>query len=607
MELVLLAIILIFLPLFKLPSRIGGAFLIKENAFFVLAIAYLCYVLLFKQIIYTPLVLVALWVTFSAMWSTNIEESWQDITKWWALYGLFILVSSVSVKTVLIMSIIPIPFFLLWGFLQHFGKEPFDSLIKKFNEDHVLENKHFSAFCASIGNSNHSAAFMTPYVFITIYLSTSVSPWFILLLPPLVYGVILTRCYSAMVGILAGMCFIYPPYSLWLLLSVPIGICVLIYLKTYRIGLYERVVANKESSITARFHYVRIAWNLWKKHPFIGWGIRTFRKEIYECQAEMNKVDPSLLGYKDDKVDIKAKYTPYPTRVHNDYVEMLSDCGVIGTALFLFFVGTIIYSAVLSQNYILLGGLICLMVHGCLFYTLSTFSFVPYILLAACVSNVTSLYTLPIIISCIIVCALIKLVITYAINIQRALAWVVKINTAPQLVEKSLRPLMYQRQALELKKQEQLSDREVVINDYAIRQIDKQAKEILGKTHEIQTDYVAKAISLASTEGHVLAAAVNTSLQVDPWLASYYMERSIHLFDGELRLPGLWAKLGEIQRATGNWEGAKRSFNYSLYLDPRLIEARQSLKYMYDEEQKVVTRNQQITNLVKPPREVQAA
>jgi hypothetical protein len=65
--------------------------------------------------------------------------------------------------------------------------------------------------------------------------------------------------------------------------------------------------------------------------------------------------------------------------------------------------------------------------------------------------------------------------------------------------------------------------------------------------------------------------------------------------------------LGEIQRATGNWEGAKRSFNYSLYLDPRLIEARQSLKYMYDEEQKVVTRNQQITNLVKPPREVQAA
>jgi hypothetical protein len=607
MELALLAIILIFLPLFKLPSRIGGAFIVKETAFFILAIAYLIYVLLFKQVIYTPLALLALWVTFSVMWSTNIEESWQDITKWWALYGLFILVSSVSVKTVLIMSIIPIPFFLLWGFLQHFGEEPFDSLVKKFNADHFRVNKHFSAFCASIGNSNHSAAFMAPYVFITIYLSINISLWFSLLLPPLLIGVVLTRCYSAMMGVLAGMCFMYPPYSLWLLLAVPIGVCVLIYLKTYRIDLYERVVANKESSITARFHYVKIAFKLWKKHPIIGWGIRTFRKEIYECQAEMNKIDPSLLGYKDDKVDIKAKYTPYPTRVHNDYIEMLSDCGIIGAALLMFFVGTSLYSAIISQNYILLGGLICLMVHGCLFYTLSTFSFVPYILLVACVSRETNLYTLPIIISCIIVCALIKLVISYAINIQRSLAWVVRINTAPQRVEKSLKPLMEQRQTLELEKQGQLGDRETAINDYEIRQIDRQAKAILGKTHETQAAYVAKAIELSSTEGHVLAAAVNTALQTDPWLALYYMERAIHMFDGELRLPGLWAKLGDIQRVTGNWEGAKRSLNYALYLDPCLIEARQILKHMHDEEQEVVTRNQQITNLVKPPREVQAA
>jgi hypothetical protein len=376
---------------------------------------------------------------------------------------------------------------------------------------------------------------------------------------------------------------------------------------------YDKLIGNKEYSFIARMYYVKIAYNLWKKKPIFGWGIRSFRKELYEMQAELNVKDPYLLGHQEEEVqqdgDAPAKYSPYPTRAHNDYVEMLSDGGLIGLALLLFFVGSIIFGAIQSQNYILLGGLVCLMIHGCLFYTLSTSSFVPYILLAGCVSNIQyPPYLLTLTLSCLGIFVIIKLAIEYVIKPQLAVYWIAKAYSVPSLVQAKMKPLYDKKSYLESQKlQSGISERESAICDYELRQTTKELQKIAQTTASIQNEFADKAINLTPSSCNAIACAVSIKSYADPWLSLHYMERSIHLFDGVMRLPEQWAKYGELQGRVGNWEGAKRSLKYSLYLNPCYWPSRKILKNMEEAEQDRVKRDGQITNLVRPPREVQAA
>jgi hypothetical protein len=590
----------------------GGANTIKEAGFFVLSLAYLCYALATGNgIVGIPLLLVALYATMTAMWSTNVEQSWRDIARWWALYGFFLMVSTIPMSTALILSVVPIPFFVLWGFLQELGHEPLDSQVKSYNrsakEAYKQIGQKISVFCASIGNTNHCAAFLAPYAFISLWLAVNVSPFYGLLIPPILFGVYLTRCYSAMLGIVVGSCFIYPQYSLYLLPVLALTICALLFMRHYYGNYYNKLFAHKEANFIARIYYFKIVFELWKKNPIFGSGVMSFRREIYDCQAEMNvKKHGALLGYKESLEpspnDVPAKYSPYPTRAHNDVLEMLSDGGIIGCALLLLFIGTIIYSSVVTGNYILLGGLICLMVHGFFFYTLASFSYVPYILLAAVVSSTVKIpYLLPWGALFIAVVGLIKLTIDYVIKPQLSLYWTNKAETVPEVWGKRLKPLMDRKTELEQKKKDPaLEERELVIIDYEIGEINKKGNAEIQYSIKCQNEWIDKAINYTPCDGRALAGAVNAKVRTDPWLAMFYMERAIHLFDGQMRYAEQWAKYGELQRAVGNWEGAKRSLQYALYINPRLYELRDILKSMINAEQEKATRNKQIDNLVKP-------
>jgi hypothetical protein len=552
MEIYLISIILIIVPLARLSLKAGGTYKIKETILFTLSFGYLCYMLLFgyklvNSYIGYSLFLVVLYITMTATWSSNIEQSWKDIIKWWSLLGLFTMATMVEAKTLLMISMIPIPFFIAYGFMHHYGYEPFDKDLRKYVKAQVLSNR--ARFLGFMGNTNHAAAFIAPYLFIAIYLTVNVSLWFSLFIPMILVGVYLTQCYSAMVGIFFGLCVIYPQYSLWLLVFIPIGAIVLLIIKKRYSEQYTQRFEKKIFNLTTRFYYWLIAFNLWKKRPIFGWGICAYRKELYECQAEMNKKDDSLLGYKDEKEDIPAKFTPWPERAHNDYVEMLCDGGIIGFILMVTFMSAIVYTAIGSGNYILLGGIICLMVHGFMFYTMSTLSVVPYMVLIAALSQpVVLLYAVPLPIALIGVCIIVKLIVTHVIKIQVA--------------------MMYAHRALS-----------------ATDQIKKE-------------QYIDKAIALDSTNSHICMIAVDLKIVRDKWIALHFAEHAIHCFDGLMQLPRLFLQYGEIQALCGNSEAAHKSFQYALYLNPRLDRAR----YLLQQMDKAISnqRNQQFMRLVKP-------
>lgn len=69
-----------------------------------------------------------------------------------------------------------------------------------------------------------------------------------------------------------------------------------------------------------RAKYFRASWWLFKQSPLFGTGLWSFRNRVYHAQAEIQRKDPT---YFKDYVE------PKPRRVHNDYLEILNDGGLV--------------------------------------------------------------------------------------------------------------------------------------------------------------------------------------------------------------------------------------------------------------------------------------
>jgi O-antigen ligase len=69
--------------------------------------------------------------------------------------------------------------------------------------------------------------------------------------------------------------------------------------------------------------YYRASWWLFKQSPLFGTGLWSYRNMVYDAQAEINRADPNFFkGYTENK----------PRRVHNEYLEVLNDGGLVAAA-----------------------------------------------------------------------------------------------------------------------------------------------------------------------------------------------------------------------------------------------------------------------------------
>jgi O-antigen ligase len=86
-------------------------------------------------------------------------------------------------------------------------------------------------------------------------------------------------------------------------------------------------------SFRNRLKYAQASIELLKVNPLFGTGLWSFRSGMYEAQARLYEKDPDYF---------KGHDNPKPRRVHNDYLEILNDGGVVvWTVILILVVGII--------------------------------------------------------------------------------------------------------------------------------------------------------------------------------------------------------------------------------------------------------------------------
>ena len=83
--------------------------------------------------------------------------------------------------------------------------------------------------------------------------------------------------------------------------------------------------------------YSKASLWLFKQSPLFGTGLWSFRNQVFEAQAQINKKEPFFfLGLVDDNY-FKNYPEPKPESVHNEYLEVFNDGGVVAAAVILLF------------------------------------------------------------------------------------------------------------------------------------------------------------------------------------------------------------------------------------------------------------------------------
>lgn len=90
---------------------------------------------------------------------------------------------------------------------------------------------------------------------------------------------------------------------------------------------FRNVTDSKTLKLRMQKYYQASRW-LFMQNPLFGTGLWSFRNMVYEAQAEINNVD------KDYFVNYPE---PKPRRVHNDYLEILNDGGLLAALALLLY------------------------------------------------------------------------------------------------------------------------------------------------------------------------------------------------------------------------------------------------------------------------------
>lgn len=197
----------------------------------------------------------------------------------------------------------------------------------------------------TIGNSNYLGAYLIFPIYSSLLLFfLSKNKWLKIFLLLVFLFIFAAFIYSRARASWVGIAFSLPPFLILIVHIKKISIIEFCRRNRYKIGLVlillftslallwfaspksakELVWIKKATDHeTLRLRFTKYAppavW-LFKQNPLFGTGLWSYRSLVYEAQAQLNKTDASFF---------KNYNLPKPRRVHNDYLEILVDGGLL--------------------------------------------------------------------------------------------------------------------------------------------------------------------------------------------------------------------------------------------------------------------------------------
>jgi len=299
------------------------------------------------------------YMCLSALWTTPTHNAKKELSLQIPLIFTFF-ISSVfldreSFKWCALATSLVVAFNSIYGYLQTLMIDPFfPNAIKAGGpKDNPI---------GSAGNPNFLASFFSSTLWLTVYAAYTIDPAIFVLSFLGIFTLYKTKSRAGQLGILGSVifCLLVLAYygqlpehvanfaidnqlffNLGLALIIFSTIVILLLFKlNWGTFFHKEIDPRGEQVWYASFRYRVCYWMsaLWliAKRPLRGWGLWSFRREVYVAQASINEVHPWFLK--------PTRYiTPQPRECHNDYLEYLVEFGLIGFSLFMLFIGSLYY------------------------------------------------------------------------------------------------------------------------------------------------------------------------------------------------------------------------------------------------------------------------
>ncbi len=475
----------------------------------------------------------------------------------------------------------------IYGICQKFVIDPFlPQRLKSRKQEYIntgkikkfLSNRKFcdSRVISTIGNTNFACGFFLSTLPFLIFLTIEVSAWFFLSILVVVVTIILTNSRAgiiALVTIVIGFLLLISKRSLIfdilmdifgnMHIGAVIGLCVsvlgigvslflcarendpLAFLADENnpvntmLEIEQTSRTHATSTLRYRFRYWRIAWELLKRRPLQGYGLRTYRKEVYETQAWLH-------WNKGRKFLNEGYQTPQPRECHNDFIEFFVEGGFAGGLLFLFLVG---HALCVGINYLdsptsdfllmvgILAGLFGVMVMG--------FFFFPFKLASSAIMFFTTLAMIE---------ALSGQVVIFPIGNSFALTVIMILILVPLFWESALKP--------------NIGNFFFSMSNFSQRADNKEK-------------YLLKAIKYCPRESIFRTHALIGYLETMPEIAQAHGEVLRNYFDGMVPAWAMMLNSGIAEGKCGDFEKEMVFLQRSLYYLHYFSEAQQELNRIF--------------------------
>ena len=200
------------------------------------------------------------------------------------------------------------------------------TILQFFWEPYFPSRFHFPGkVTGTIGNSNYIACFLLFPIFACLGLMKSKKRPVVLwsAIAVCLFAILLTRVRSAAFGLVIGgvvLFFMARPKIRWRYIIPVVALLPLLWIVEPVRTKIKPQDWLRTKSMSQRVKYWQAAWELIKQAPLAGHGLWSYRKMVYGAQAKIQQRDPTYFdGYK------KAQ----PRRVHNDYLEVFNDGGLL--------------------------------------------------------------------------------------------------------------------------------------------------------------------------------------------------------------------------------------------------------------------------------------